>query len=287
MCQLLAMNSKNPADIGFSFAGFRARGGLTDDHIDGFGIAYFEPTGLRLYYDNRAAMDSPLAELVSQTRVKAANTIVHIRKSDDQLLCNAHPFTREIWGEAWVFSHNGKMTIKDASDSDPINQSTGKQGKSGHYIPVGDTDSEFAFCYLLNQLKDRFEHKPDSQTLYVFLTEQCRFLANYGLFNCLLSNGEWMLAYADTLLFHITRQAPFGSASLIDVDVTMDFETVNDADDVMTILATTPLTDDEEWQQLAVNECIIFADGHKVYQDLPKSPVYLSIEKGLEIAKNA
>ncbi len=56
---------------------------------------------------------------------------------------------------------------------------------------------------------------------------------------------------------------------------------------MMLILATTPLTDDEEWQQLAVNECIIFADGHKVYQDLPKSPVYLSIEKGLEIAKNA
>lgn len=282
MCQLLAMNSKNPADIGFSFAGFRARGGLTDDHIDGFGIAYFEPTGLRLYCDNRAAMDSPLAELVSQTRVKAANTIVHIRKSDDQLLSNAHPFTREIWGEAWVFSHNGKMTIRDALDSDPIKQST-----SSHYRPVGDTDSEFAFCYLLNQLKDRFEDKPDVQTLYEFLTQQCRFLANYGLFNCLLSNGEWMLAYADTLLFHVTRQAPFGSAALIDVDVTMDFETVNEASDVMTILATTPLTSDENWQQLAVDECIIFADGHVVYQDVPQSPVYLSIEKGLEIAKNA
>ncbi|WP_201509397.1 class II glutamine amidotransferase [Psychrobacter alimentarius] len=287
MCQLLAMNSKNPADIGFSFAGFRARGGLTDDHIDGFGIAYFEPTGVRLYCDNRAAMDSPLAELVSQTRVKAANTIVHIRKSDDQLLCNAHPFTREIWGEAWVFSHNGKMTIRDASDSDPINQATGKQGKFNHYIPVGDTDSEFAFCYLLNQLKDRFEHKPDAQTLYEFLTEQCRFLANYGLFNCLLSNGEWMLGYATTLLFYVTRQAHFGSAALIDVDVTMDFETVNEASDVITVFATTPLTSDEEWQQLAVNECIIFANGNKVYQDVPQSPIYLSIAEGLAIAKNA
>jgi len=67
----------------------------------------------------------------------------------------------------------------------------------------------------------------------------------------------------------------------------MDFETVNETDDVMTVLATTPLTSDENWQQLAVDECIIFAEGHMVYQDVPKSPVYLSIEEGLKIAKNA
>ena len=282
MCQLLAMNSKHPADIGFSFAGFRARGGLTDDHIDGFGVAYFEPTGLRLYCDNRSAMESPLAELVSQTRTKATTTLVHIRKSDDQLLSNAHPFTREIWGEAWVFMHNGKMTIKEAPDSDPI-----KQASAHHYAPIGDTDSEFAFCYLLNQLKDAFTYKPDAQTLYAFLTKQCRFLAAYGLFNCLISNGEWLLGYANTLLFHVSRQAPFGTAALIDTDVMLDFATVNADDDVITIFATTPLTHDEDWQQLAVNECIIFAEGQQVYQDVPESPEYLSIEEGLEIAKNA
>ncbi|GAA0307225.1 class II glutamine amidotransferase [Psychrobacter aestuarii] len=282
MCQLLAMNSKHPADIGFSFAGFRARGGLTDDHIDGFGIAYFEPTGLRLYCDDKAAMDSPLAELVSQTRTKATTTLVHIRKSDDDLLSNAHPFTREIWGEAWVFTHNGKMTIKDAPDSDPI-----KKESAHYYAPIGDTDSEFAFCYLLNRLKERFEYKPDDQTLHAFLTTQCRFLADYGLFNCLLSNGEWLLGYATTLLFYVTRQAPFGTATLIDINKTIDFAAVNDADDIITVFATTPLTDDEDWQQLAVNECIVFANGQRVHQNLPPAPEYLSIEEGLEIAKNA
>ncbi|CAM4135300.1 class II glutamine amidotransferase [Psychrobacter arenosus] len=282
MCQLLAMNSKKPADIRFSLTGFRRRGGLTDDHIDGFGIAYFEPTGLRHYCDDQSAMDSPIAELVSNLRIKATNTIVHIRQSDDSLLSNAHPFVREIWGEPWVFSHNGKMTIQDTDDSDPI-----KQGIASHYCPVGDTDSEFAFCYLLNQLKDNFEHKPDAETLYAFLTEQCRFLADYGLFNCLLSNGDWLLCYANTLLFYVTRQAPFGSATLIDAEVTMDFSQVNEADDVMTVVATTPLTQDEHWQQLAVNECLIFKDGKIDYQEVPKPPVYLSIAEGLEIAQNA
>ena len=67
----------------------------------------------------------------------------------------------------------------------------------------------------------------------------------------------------------------------------MDFSQVNDADDVMTVVATTPLTQDEHWQQLAVNECVIFKDGKIDYQDVPEQPVYLSIAEGLEIAQNA
>ena len=42
MCQLLGMNCNVPTDICFSFAGFRKRGGLTDHHRDGWGIAFFE-----------------------------------------------------------------------------------------------------------------------------------------------------------------------------------------------------------------------------------------------------
>lgn len=41
MCQLLGMNCNTPTDICFSFAGFQARGGLTDVHRDGWGIAFF------------------------------------------------------------------------------------------------------------------------------------------------------------------------------------------------------------------------------------------------------
>ena len=45
MCQLLGMNCNTPTDILFSFDGFRRRGGLTDHHADGFGIAFFEHAG--------------------------------------------------------------------------------------------------------------------------------------------------------------------------------------------------------------------------------------------------
>jgi glutamine amidotransferase len=40
MCQLLGMNCNTPTDILFSFEGFHRRGGLTDHHADGWGIAF-------------------------------------------------------------------------------------------------------------------------------------------------------------------------------------------------------------------------------------------------------
>ncbi|MGH7262026.1 MAG: class II glutamine amidotransferase, partial [Nitrospiraceae bacterium] len=55
MCQLLGMNCNVPTDICFSFQGFRLRGGHTDEHKDGWGIAFFEGRGCRLFLDSKPA----------------------------------------------------------------------------------------------------------------------------------------------------------------------------------------------------------------------------------------
>ena len=48
MCQLLGMNCNVPTDIVFSLTGFQQRGGATDEHADGWGIAFFEGKGYRV-----------------------------------------------------------------------------------------------------------------------------------------------------------------------------------------------------------------------------------------------
>ncbi len=103
MCQLLGMNCNTPTDITFSFDGFRRRGGLTDHHTDGFGIAFFEGKGVRVFRDNRPGASSPMAEAISQYQIKSLNVIAHIRKATrgDVNLENTHPFIRELWGENW------------------------------------------------------------------------------------------------------------------------------------------------------------------------------------------
>jgi predicted glutamine amidotransferase len=52
MCQLLGMNCNVPTDIVFSFTGFAMRGGRTDTHHDGWGIAFFEGAGVRHFVDH-------------------------------------------------------------------------------------------------------------------------------------------------------------------------------------------------------------------------------------------
>ncbi|MDO4699368.1 MAG: class II glutamine amidotransferase [Moraxella sp.] len=289
MCQLLGMNCNTPTDIGFSFTGFRQRGGATDHHEDGFGIAFFEKNsngkiGLRLFHDDKPCHLSPVADLVNSYPIKAMNVIAHIRKATtgEHSLANAHPFVREVWGEQWVFAHNGQMTDSFIRQSLRLHAN----GNAEHYTPVGDTDSELAFCYLLNRLKTTFKSRPSDEALFAFLTAQCRYLSANGLFNCLISNGKWQLAYAGSLLFYLTRKAPFGEAKLSDGEMSVNFSDVTTSKDKVTILVTIPLTNNETWQQLAVGECLVFADGDVVFKDTPSKKTYLSIEDGIALARS-
>lgn len=111
MCQLLGMNCNVPTDIVFSFTGFAHRGGHTDTHHDGWGIAFFEGTGVRHFVDHQAAVASPIAELIKRYPIKSTNVIAHIRKATvgQVALENCHPFVRELWGRYWVFAHNGDL----------------------------------------------------------------------------------------------------------------------------------------------------------------------------------
>ena len=99
MCQLLGMNCATPTDVTFSFTGFAARGGVTDHHADGFGVAFFEDKACRLFIDNQSAGTSPVADLIKRYPIKSKNVISHIRKATQGtvLLENCHPFMRELW----------------------------------------------------------------------------------------------------------------------------------------------------------------------------------------------
>ena len=106
MCQLLGMNCNIPTDICFSFTGFRARGGATDVHRDGWGIAFFEGRGVRVFLDPQPSAESPVAELVRSYPIRSLNVIAHIRKATQGSVAleNTHPFMRELWGHYWIFA---------------------------------------------------------------------------------------------------------------------------------------------------------------------------------------
>ena len=247
MCQLLGMNANTPTDVMFSFTGLASR---ADEHKDGFGIAFFEDRGLRHFIDHHGARSSPVAELVKRYPIKSDNVIAHIRKATQGhvALENTHPFVRELWGRYWVFAHNGDLK--------------GFQPRlHGAFRPVGGTDSEWAFCWLMQELAKAHAGVPSIDELTHTLRELVPQAARHGSFNMLLSNGQALWAHASTNLCSLQRRHPFGAAKLADEDLSVDFAPLTTADDCVTIVATEALTQGEAWSPFNVGEMRVFRHG--------------------------
>jgi glutamine amidotransferase len=251
MCQLLGMNSNKPAGLGFSFAGFAERGGRTDEHKDGWGIAFHDAAGCHLITDVLASSDSPVARQVRETPQRARNVVAHIRKATQGVTApeNAHPFTRVLWNRSWSFAHNG-----DLKEFNP------PQGT--HYRTIGQTDSERAFCYLMTQMHQRFPGAaPARSVLFAALAEIAAEIASHGTFNFLLSDGDVVFAHCSTHLHYVVREYPFRTAHLIDCDLAINFSQHNHLDDRMAVIATQPLTTGEAWVAFAPGELKMFVHG--------------------------
>lgn len=250
MCQLLGMNSNTPTDITFSFSGFAQRAGRTGDHCDGWGIAFFEDKGVRHFVDHQRAVDSPIADLIRRYPIHSRNVIAHIRKATQGVVSleNCHPFVRQLWGRYWVFAHNG-----DLKDFRPRLHS--------HFQPVGATDSEHAFCWMMQELAKSHADVPSVPELTLTLRELAARIAPHGTFNFLLSNGQALWAHASTNLYYIERQHPFAEAQLADEDMRVDFSTQTAPTNRVAVIVTAPLTSNENWQAFAPGQLKVFVQG--------------------------
>jgi predicted glutamine amidotransferase len=256
MCQLFALNSLEPAAVTFAFTGFSARGGATDRHADGFGLAFHEGSACRRFVDHARAADSVLADFLRTHPIRARTVLAHIRKATQGpvQLSNCHPFVREWQGREWSFCHNG-----DLKEFHPK--------LDGSHLPVGQTDSERAFCWILQKLRRRFRRAaPGWEQLAPAIAELAEDIAAHGKFNFLLSDGRSLYAFGATRLHWLQRRHPFGTAHLVDHDLELDLATTNGPDDRMVLVATEPLTRNEAWQPFAAGELRVFVDGEQVWR---------------------
>ncbi|HVZ42238.1 MAG TPA: class II glutamine amidotransferase [Ramlibacter sp.] len=253
MCQLLGMNCNTPTDVQFSFAGFAQRGGRTGEHVDGWGIAFFEGRGLRHFVDHQPASESPVADLIRRYPIKSRNVIAHIRKATQGgvALENCHPFVRELWGRYWVFAHNG-----DLKNFHPRLHAS--------FRPVGSTDSERAFCWIVQEMQKSHAGVPSVGELTLTLRELAARIARHGPFNFMLSNGEALWSHCSTNLYYVERKHPFAHAKLADDDLSIDFARNTTPKDKVAVVVTAPLTVNEEWMRMREGELKVFVDGEAV-----------------------
>jgi glutamine amidotransferase len=252
MCELLGMSANNPTDIRFSFTGLMQRGGRTGPHSDGWGMTFYENNGFRTFKEPVPCYDSPIARLIQEYPIKSRAVIGHIRQANcgHVALENTHPFTREQGGSYWTFAHNGQLSNHQVLIS------------KGKHQPIGDTDSEAAFCWLLNEMDRTYPgQQVDLGVMFQFIGNLCLRLQTYGIVNMLISDGNYLFAYCSNNLHWITRRAPFGQASLIDEDITIDFQQEAKPNDVVTVIATSPLTQNEQWNKIPPNHYLLFHNG--------------------------
>lgn len=155
------------------------------------------------------------------------------------------------------------------------------------YNPIGATDSEALFCAMLNALRARFDTLPTLPVLHAALQSLCNEIVALDdkydgttILNFLLGCGPHIqFAYSWpgsregskvwNGLHYLVREPPFGEAHLSDLDYTINFATVTKEDDRVAVIATAPLTDDEDWVEINKGQLILFDSGlpHMVPDD--------------------
>lgn len=281
-CQLLGMNCATPTDFTFSLKGFCRRGGDTDIHSDGWGVAFYQDNGLRAFHDVEAASTSQLANFLGEFPIRTLNMMGHIRYATQGAvnLANVHPFSREMWGIQWCFSHNGEVPMFKNDSKRALTSLMLQEGKKcfdeTYYHPVGTTDSEATFCAILNALRQRFDKLPSLPVLYESIRKLCDEIVQEDpdstILNFMLAAGPhalWVYSWPGSRpgskvwngLFYTKREYPFSKCHLCDMDYTIDFSTCTNEGDCVAVIATQPLTDDEKWVELERGELILFDEG--------------------------
>lgn len=258
MCELFAMSARQPADVRFSLEEFSRHGGLAGPHKDGWGIAWYEDADVRLVKEPTAASDSACLDFIRQHPFRSALVVGHIRKATQGRLrlANTQPFARELGGRMHVFAHNGDLDGVRLRNSHSL----------GAYRPVGDTDSEYAFCALLARLAPlwRDGRVPALDARLARVADFAAALRALGPANFLYADGDALFVHGHKRT-HAGGIRPPGLHVLCRTCAGESGPFVADGLHVesqqVALAASVPLTAGEPWRPLAEGETLALRDG--------------------------
>ena len=266
MCELFGMSSAKPATINYSLKEFAKHGGLTHMNRSGWGIGYIEDHDVRLIKEAYEMDRSPWVDFIASRRITSHTVIAHVRYASvgAQALENCHPFRQELGGRMHLFAHNG--TLRNVFARLPF--------EGPRYRPLGQTDSEHAFCVLLQRLEPlwadpRLLASLDKRIEIVkdFATD----LRQLGTANFLYSDGDVLFGHAHRRVFDddgvlseprppgltmLHRAHRPGGHRLDTAGLTVEIQ-----EHGATLLASVPLTR-EEWVPMSEGTLVVIRDGH-------------------------
>lgn len=234
MCELFGYSGSTANQLTLPLRWFQVRGGEAADNRDGWGIAWRSADGLHVHKEPAAAAGCKAYSQLAG-RLTSDLAIAHVRKANPptaRVLANTHPFRRTCCGRAWVFAHNGILPGAAASrdaDAAPL------------CAPVGDTDSEHAFCMVLDRITAAFSALDATRERGWLnaLARTAETLASRGRFNFLMSDGMHLIAYGHDRLHGLDKAGAV-------------------------VIATEPLTASSGWRAFEPGELRVYRAGQQI-----------------------
>jgi transglutaminase-like putative cysteine protease/predicted glutamine amidotransferase len=228
---------------------------------DGWGFAWYprDGVGASVLKDPHVEYDMAVATAVQRwDRFRSSIFICHSGTHRGRSFTDTHPFVRSHAGRDWVFAHNGDL-MRNLDQTLPLDESLG-------FEPVGHTDSEHAFCWLMGQVRAAGARSL-SDVGWETIRGWLRQLNRLGTLNVVWSDGLHVVAYHDqggfSALHHLRRVPPASSIKLESDLLELDVSKSVDENRTFTLISTRPLSD-EAWSQLAPGEMRVISRGRTI-----------------------
>jgi glutamine amidotransferase len=224
-------------------------------------LAFYDGSDAQVFRETEPAASSEWMLFLLNHPYYSRCVLSHIRKasSGGVALRNTQPFSRVLSGKRHVFCHNGDLV--------------GIEGLAevGSFSPVGETDSEYAFCWLMNNVGKIWRKEPPSLELRIkVIREFFLQLSQLGSANILYSDSEYLYAFANTRIveqnnkgklpgmYYLRRHCEFDPDSLQKSGLRIE-STAQD----LVLFASVPLSS-EDWLPLLPNQFLVVRYGRIV-----------------------
>lgn len=266
MCDLLGISLRNPMNARISLDAFQISG---DRNPDGWGLGYYKGEILQVVKEAEPSVQSGLYDFI-EAYTESKIYISHVRRSTrgSRSYLNTHPFYRRLIVNdkrfEWLFAHNG--TLSELSHL-----------KLNKFIPLGETDSEHAFCYILQSILNQgIAAWTDDD--FIFIESILRDInSDRNELNCIFSDGKLLFCYSDENkhnngLRYMKKVTTRGKIDLVSQGAKLgliDIQSANISRDLVQdndgyIIVTRELAG-ENWVEFENGELIVFNDGCLVY----------------------
>jgi len=206
--------------------------------------------------DATASDSSAINELLTKwQRFHSTVFICHLRGAAKGISQQStQPFSRSYAGRDWIMLHNGDISnYKEVLKLD----------QSSVFEPLGKTDSEHIFCWLMQSIYLTGARRI-SDIDKKKLGEWFKKINSLGTVNIMMSDGDDLLVYQDIHHFNVLkwcrRHPPYKNMILESEDVKVDLSSSFDQARTMVVFATHSMSD-ELWKTMSPGQMLIARQG--------------------------